>query len=159
MRQARLGQQNIEREAQRLKTLLNLGLDVSTDDLNGVNFTTTTTGSWQDTGLSIMLTPTSDVYCLGLVRGELLHTAATAVVYARILYDSTALCTTRWDELEPTGNKWIPFSIWGVAELTAGTSYTFKVQLYMTTAGTLYLNGAQYYTELAVILASKAVLA
>lgn len=84
MRKARLGSQGIEREAQRLKTLLDLGMRTETDDLGEVDFTTTTTGAWVDTGLEITITPATDVRALVLARVLVKHSAAQAAIKIRI---------------------------------------------------------------------------
>lgn len=159
MRKARLGQQSIEAEAERLRTLLNLGLHVETDDLGGVDFTTTTTGTWVDTGLSLTITPTRDVRCLALFRGGFKHTVAQIALAYRIYESSVLTSRATWGELSQNANQSVPSVLYGLCDLTAGTAYTFKIQVLFATAGTLTLRGEVDQTELAVILAQKAVLA
>lgn len=159
MRKARLGLQGIEREAERLRTLLNLSLYVELDNLGGVDFTTITTGSWEDTGLSLTITPTRDVRCLALFRGVVKHSVAQIVFYYRIYESSVMDVRGMWQELSQAAGSYVPLVLFGLCDLTAGTAYTFKVQVYFTTAGTLTLRGNVAYTKLALILAQKAVLA
>lgn len=159
MRKARLGEQSIEREAERLRTLLNLGLHVETDDLGGVNFTTTTTGSWVDTGLSITITPNRDVRCVGLLRALTCHNVANASLYYCIYCAGLPESQILWSSLEDVGGRWVPFTLWRLWNLIAGTSYTFKIRVYVITPGTLTLYGDVGFTEFALILANKAILA
>jgi hypothetical protein len=159
MRKARLGLQDIQREAERLRTLLNLGLHVASDDLGGVDFTTSTTGSYQSTGLSIAITPTRDVHCLALFRGTLKHSAANADVYYRIYEASVLEVRGFYQDLTTVADRYISVVLWGLCNLAGGTAYTFDVQTYMSTAGTLTLRGGTEYTALSLILAHKAVLA
>ena len=63
-----------------------------------------------------------------------------------------------WTELTPNADKWLPAVIWEIDNLSAGTTYTFKVQVYNGTAGTLTIEGAAIYTKLLVALLSKAIL-
>lgn len=159
MRKARLGLQGIEQEAERLRTLLNVSLHVELDNLGGTDFTTSTTGSWEDTGLSLTITPTRDVRCLALFRGVVKHSVAQISLRYRI-YESSAMDTRgMWQELSQTADSWVPVILFGLCDLAAGTSYTFKVQSYFTAAGTFTLAGNVLFTKLALILAQKAVLA
>lgn len=157
-RKAQLGLQGIEREAARLKTMLNIGLDIETDNLAAVDWTTTTTASWVSTPLSIALTPTQHVYGLALLRAGVRHSVANADVQFRINGFSTPPIAL-WDDLTPGASDWIPFVLWGIQALTAGTAYTFTVQAYMTTAGTLTVEGAVAQTKFVMALLSKATLA
>lgn len=61
-----------------------------------------------------------------------------------------------WTELTPNADKWVPAVIWEIDNLTAGTTYTFKVQIYNSTAGTFTLEGTAIYTKFLVALLSKA---